>query len=175
VRRKNFIRADEFPWDVGTQSAQDVPVVYDSGDYLAGLDRALELSNYSTWRKAQAAERARGDSGRWLGIGLGAYTMLTGLGPHESTLLRVDPSGKVALVTGSSPHGQGTATALAQIVGDVLGIAPDRISVAHGRYRHHSLRSGHLCQSQRRDGWQLGVRRGPAGARQSDGARSAQA
>jgi carbon-monoxide dehydrogenase large subunit len=58
--------------------------------------------------------------------------MLTGLGPHESSLLRVDPSGKVALVTGSSPHGQGTATALAQIVADQLGIPPSDVSVSHG-------------------------------------------
>ena len=58
--------------------------------------------------------------------------MLTGLGPHESSLLRVDPSGKVALVTGASPHGQGTATALAQIVADELGISPGDVSVAHG-------------------------------------------
>ena len=59
VRRKNFIRPDEFPWDVGTESAQDVPVVYDSGDYDGGLDRALELSEYARWRDKQAAERAR--------------------------------------------------------------------------------------------------------------------
>jgi carbon-monoxide dehydrogenase large subunit len=132
VRRKNFIQRDEFPWDVGTESAQNVPVVYDSGDYVGGLDRALELSEYSHWRHIQAVERARGDQGRLLGIGLAAYVMLTGLGPHESTLLRVDPSGKVALVTGASPHGQGTATALAQVVADELGIAPDVVSVAHG-------------------------------------------
>jgi carbon-monoxide dehydrogenase large subunit len=67
-----------------------------------------------------------------LGIGLAAYVMLTGLGPHESSLVRVDPSGRVALVTGASPHGQGTATALAQIVADELGIAPKHVSVAHG-------------------------------------------
>src|SRR5712691_5485657 len=120
VRRKNFIGLDEFPWDVGTESAQDVRVVYDSGDYGGGLDRALELSEYAHWRHIQAVERARGDQGRLLGIGLAAYVMLTGLGPHESSMLRVDPSGKVALVTGASPHGQGTATALAQIVADEL-------------------------------------------------------
>src|SRR6185503_9693951 len=101
VRRKNFIRADEFPWSVGTESAQ-VPVVYDSGDYVGGLDRALELAEYARWRREQAS--ARGD-GRLLGIGLAAYVMLTGLGPHEGSVLRVDPSGQVTLVTGSSPHG----------------------------------------------------------------------
>jgi aerobic carbon-monoxide dehydrogenase large subunit len=131
VRRKNFIRADDFPWEVGTESAQ-TPVIYDSGDYAAGLDRALVLADYEGWRQRQLTERGRGDQGRWLGIGLAAYVMLTGLGPHESSLLRVDPSGKVALVTGASPHGQGTATALAQVVADELGISPNQISVSHG-------------------------------------------
>jgi carbon-monoxide dehydrogenase large subunit len=132
VRRKNFIRSDEFPWDVGTESAQDIRVVYDSGDYVGGLDRALELSGYADWRRQQTAERGRGAHGRLLGIGLAAYVMLTGLGPHESSMVRVDPSGKVALVTGASPHGQGTATALAQIVADTLGVAPTDVSVSHG-------------------------------------------
>jgi carbon-monoxide dehydrogenase large subunit len=131
VRRRNFIRADEFPWDTGTESAQ-VRVVYDSGDYAAGLECAVELSGYDHWRAKQALERTRGAGGRLLGIGLAAYVMLTGLGPHESSALRVDPSGEVALVTGASPHGQGTATALAQIVADELGIAPSVVTVAHG-------------------------------------------
>jgi carbon-monoxide dehydrogenase large subunit len=131
VRRKNFIGADEFPYDVGTESAQ-VPVIYDSGDYAGGLDRALELSDYARWRAEQAAERANGDQGRLLGIGLAAFVMLTGLGPHEGSVLRIDRSGQVALVTGASPHGQGTATALAQIVADQLGVAPSAVSVSHG-------------------------------------------
>jgi carbon-monoxide dehydrogenase large subunit len=126
VRRKNFIQPDEFPWDVGTQSAQ-TPVIYDSGDYAAGLDRALELSHYAKWRRRQADEPER-----WLGIGIAAYVMLTGLGPHESSLLRVDPSGRLMLVTGASPHGQGTATALAQVVAEQLAISPADVSVTHG-------------------------------------------
>ena len=131
VRRKNFIRPDEFPWDVGTESAQ-TPVVYDSGDYTTGLERALELSRYQHWRKRQAQERALGDRGRQIGIGLAAYVMLTGLGPHESGLLRVDPSGKLSMVTGASPHGQGTATALAQIIAQQFGVAPGDVNVIHG-------------------------------------------
>jgi aerobic carbon-monoxide dehydrogenase large subunit len=131
VRRKNFIRPDEFPWEVGTQSAQ-TPVVYDSGAYADGLDRALELAQYTMWRERQAEERARGEQGKLFGVGLAAYVMLTGLGPHESSLLRVDPSGKVALVTGSSPHGQGTATVLAQIVSDDLGVPLIDVDVSHG-------------------------------------------
>src|SRR5438552_3538020 len=115
LRRRNFIGRDEFPWEVGTASAQ-VPVTYDSGDYQGALDTALMLSRYDERRAAQAVERAKGARGRLLGIGVAAYVLLTGLGPHEGAVLRVDPGGGVLLVTGASPHGQGTATMLAQVV-----------------------------------------------------------
>lgn len=131
VRRKNFIRPDEFPWDTGLESAQ-VPVVYDSGSYEAGLDRALGLAGYAEWRERQAAERARGDSGRLIGLGIACYVMLTGLGPHEGGSLRIDATGRPLLVTGASPHGQGTATVLAQIVADELGVTPRQVTVQHG-------------------------------------------
>ena len=132
VRRKNFIQPDEFPWEVGTESAQ-TPVVYDSGDYAAGLDRALDLADYAGWRTRQAAERDRPNGpGRLIGIGVAAYVMLTGLGPYESSLLRVDPTGKLTLITGSSPHGQGTATVLAQLVADELRVRPEDVRVIHG-------------------------------------------
>src|SRR2546426_23648 len=79
-----------------------------------------------------AAERAKGGRGRLLGIGIAAYVLLTGLGPHEGAVLRIDPTGQVLLVTGASPHGQGTATALAQIVADQLGLEPRDVVVRHG-------------------------------------------
>ena len=131
VRRKNFIRRDEFPWELGISSAQ-VPVVYDSGDYEAALDAALGLARYPERRAEQAAERARGEKGRLLGIGVAAYVLLTGLGPHEGAVLRVDQTGQALLITGASPHGQGTATALAQVVADELGLEPSDIVVRHG-------------------------------------------
>ena len=88
VRRKNFIRPDDFPWDVGTIRADARDLRH--GEYAAGLDRALELGDYQA-RREQASERAKPD-GRWLGIGLAAYVMLSGLGPHEGSVLRVDPT-----------------------------------------------------------------------------------
>ena len=131
LRRKNFIRRDEFPWEVGTASAQ-VPVVYDSGDYEGALDAALTLARYKERRAEQAAERERGERGRLLGIGVAAYVLLTGLGPHEGAVLRVDTTGGALLITGASPHGQGTATALAQVVADELGLEPKDVVVRHG-------------------------------------------
>jgi carbon-monoxide dehydrogenase large subunit len=106
-----------------------VPITYDSGQYEAGLDRALELADYAGWRKQQAAARAEG---RYLGIGLASYVLLGGLGPYESAEVRVDPSGEVVVTTGAHAHGQGTDTALAQIVADELQTTPDRVSVQHG-------------------------------------------
>jgi carbon-monoxide dehydrogenase large subunit len=131
LRRRNFIRRDELPWDTGMSSAQ-VPIAYDTGDYEGALDTALALARYDERRREQAAERAKGASGRLLGIGVAAYVTLTGLGPYESAMLRIDATGRALLVTGASPHGQGTATALAQIVADELGIRPDDVQVRHG-------------------------------------------
>jgi len=131
LRRRNFVGRDEFPWEVGTASAQ-VPVTYDSGDYEGALDAALELARYEERRAAQAVERGKGEGGRLLGIGIAAYVLLTGLGPHEGAVLRVDPGEGVLLVTGASPHGQGTATMLAQVVADELGVQPHEVVVRHG-------------------------------------------
>jgi carbon-monoxide dehydrogenase large subunit len=131
VRRRNLIRREEFPWDTGTGSAQ-VPLVYDSGDYERTLDTALTLARYRERRAEQAAERANVRHGRLLGLGLASYVLLTGLGPYEGAVLRVDATGRALLVTGASPHGQGAATALAQIVADELGLRPDDVAVQHG-------------------------------------------
>src|SRR5262245_35434592 len=131
VRRRNLIHRDEFPWDTGMGSAQ-VPLVYDSGDYEGALQSALTLVDYEARRQEQAGERARGERGRLLGIGVASYVLLTGLGPHEGVVLRVDATGNVLLITGASPHGQGTATVLAQIVADELGLRPEAVAVQHG-------------------------------------------
>src|ERR1043166_1299388 len=131
LRRRNFIRRDEFPWDGGAASTQ-VPVTYDSGDYENTLDAALTLARYEERRAEQASERAKGKSGKLIGIGIASYVLLTGLGPHEGAVLRVNSDGGVLLITGASPHGQGTATMLAQVVADELGVKPGDVVVRHG-------------------------------------------
>ncbi len=78
--------------------------------------------------RAERQAQARAE-GRWVGVGLASYVLLGGLGPFESAEVRVDPSGELVVVTGCSPHGQGTATALAQIVGDELGIPASDVKV----------------------------------------------
>jgi CO/xanthine dehydrogenase Mo-binding subunit len=128
IRRRSFIQPEEFPWQTGLGSAQ-VPIVYDSGQYEAGLNRALELADYAGWRAKQQAAHTEG---RYLGIGVSSFVLLGGLGPYESAEVRVDPSGDVVIVTGAHAHGQGTDTALAQIAADELATRPELVTVAHG-------------------------------------------
>lgn len=131
VRRANFIGKDAFPHETGTALA------YDSGDYTAALDRALNMADYDALREKQADLRARG---RYLGIGFSTYVEICGMGPSaampaggwESSTVRVDPTGKVTVLTGVSPHGQGQETTFAQLVADGLGVDLDDIRIIHG-------------------------------------------
>jgi carbon-monoxide dehydrogenase large subunit len=129
IRRRNFI--DAFPWK--TPSG----LTYDSGRYAHTLDRALALVDYAGVRAEQARLRR---AGRYLGIGISAFVETASTGPsrtgvlaaHEYGAVRVEPSGHLTVLTGTSPHGQGTATTLAQIVADELGVTPEDITVVHG-------------------------------------------
>jgi carbon-monoxide dehydrogenase large subunit len=104
-------------------------MTYDSGDYPACMAKALAAAKLEEFRARQAALRARG---RYLGIGFANYVEGTGRGPFESALVRVLPSGKVALYTGATDQGQGVATTLAQVCAAALGVAPAEISVVAG-------------------------------------------
>jgi len=137
IRRRNFIAPDKFPF---TTSAG---LLYDSGDYAAALDRALELLDYDGVRGEQAARRARGDT-KHLGVGISTYVEMCGLAPSrllgqlafgaggwEHATVRVLPTGMVEVVTGTSPHGQGHETSWSMIVADRLGLPQDHIEVLH--------------------------------------------
>ncbi|ACZ38834.1 xanthine dehydrogenase family protein molybdopterin-binding subunit [Sphaerobacter thermophilus] len=136
IRRKNFIAKEEFPYTVATT------LEYDSGDYEAALNRALEIVGYEQFRKEQEAARQQG---RLLGIGFSTYVEVCGLAPSqaagamgfqgglwESATVRVHPSGKVSVFTGSNPHGQGEETTFAQLVAEELGVPLDDIEIVHG-------------------------------------------
>src|SRR5256712_8956943 len=123
IRRRNFIPSDAFPY----RTAFGTP--YDSGNYARALDRALELADYGALRRQQAEKRQRGDI---MGIGVATYVESTnGLGGERGGG-RVERTGKVTAITGSSPHGQGHETTFAQIVADHLGIAYEDVIVRHG-------------------------------------------
>jgi aerobic carbon-monoxide dehydrogenase large subunit len=106
---------------------------YDSGNYEAALDRALEVANYDTLREEQAAARK---AGRLMGIGVATYVEMAGFGPDgdlfESATVRASADGAITVITGTSPHGQGHETAWAQLVSAELGVPIDSIVVKHG-------------------------------------------
>jgi aerobic carbon-monoxide dehydrogenase large subunit len=141
VRRRNWIAHEEFPFNTVAGLS------YDSGNYEAATDRATELFGYADLRAEQEKRRASGDPVQ-LGIGISTYTEACGIAPSralgaarygaggwEAAAVRVLPTGKVEVVTGSSPHGQGHETAWSQIVADQLGVAFDDVEVLHGDTR----------------------------------------
>ena len=129
LRRRNMLTPADMPSDRGTEIVLAGKVVYDSGDYGESLARALELAGWS--KRDELAEDAR-RRGKLLGIGIACLVEETAIGPYETGDVRVDGAGKVTAFTGASPHGQGTATAIAQLVADELEIDIDRIVVRHG-------------------------------------------
>jgi len=129
IRRRNLIAAEQMPYRVGLTFRDGKPVVYDSGDYPATLEKALALSRYRDFPRRQREAR---EDGRHIGIGIGSYVEGTGLGPFEGVTLRVQENGKVLVKSGAAPHGQGHQTMFQQIVADELGVPIDDIVVVLG-------------------------------------------
>ena len=130
IRRRNMVRPDEMPYAAGLLYRDGEPIVYDSGDYPAALDRALDaVGGLAAFRTRQAEARRHG---RYLGLGLGAYVEGTGVGPFEGATVRLDPSGKIYVASGAAPQGQGMETIFAQIAADAWGVAPDDVVFALG-------------------------------------------
>ncbi|HEY3130182.1 MAG TPA: xanthine dehydrogenase family protein molybdopterin-binding subunit [Acidobacteriota bacterium] len=131
VRRVNFPAKKDFPFATATG------LTYDSGNYDAPLKKALKLAEYKKWRREQQKARKKG---RYIGIGLSTYVEICAMGPSpampaggwESATVRIEPTGKVTVLTGASPHGQGQETSFAQIAADMLGVTIEDIRVLHG-------------------------------------------
>ena len=141
LRRKNWIQRDEFPFTTVAG------LEYDSGDYEKATARATELLGYDDLRREQQSRRERNHPVQ-IGIGISTYTEMCGLAPSrwlgregyiaggwEAATVRVLPLGKVEVVTGTSPHGQGHETTFAQIAADALGVPFDDVVVVHGDTR----------------------------------------
>jgi carbon-monoxide dehydrogenase large subunit len=124
VRRANLIPRDAFPYTTS------VGTTYDSGDYTASLDRALDLAGYEELRKEQAERRARGDRSL-LGIGVATYVEITSFSSKEFARVDVDEGGDVTVYVGTSSHGQGHETAFAQLAAGTLGVSLERVRVIH--------------------------------------------
>jgi carbon-monoxide dehydrogenase large subunit len=131
VRRKNLL--PEFTEPHQTKFG----ALYDTGNYVAALEKALDAAGYQELRTEQAKRRASGDV-RQLGIGLASYVEITGMGdgpaspPTENATVEVHPDGTATILTGTSPHGQGHATAWAMLASDKLGIPVEKITLKWG-------------------------------------------
>jgi carbon-monoxide dehydrogenase large subunit len=137
LRRRNFIAPDQFP------HTTVAGMTYDSGNYEDNLNKALEQFGYERWRQEQ--EKAR-QQGRYLGVGLACYIEACGIAPSkivgkvwgggaglwESGAIRVHPTSKVTVLTGSHTHGQGHETTFAQLVSDILQVPMEDIEIVHG-------------------------------------------
>ncbi|TFV91777.1 xanthine dehydrogenase family protein molybdopterin-binding subunit [Blastococcus sp. CT_GayMR20] len=138
LRRKNWIKAEEFPYTTAAG------LEYDSGDYEQATQQALQLLGYDELREEQRRRRESNDPVQ-LGIGISTFTEMCGLAPSrvlgslsygaggwENASIRMLPTGKVEVVTGSTPHGQGHETAWSQLVADSLGVPFEDVEVLHG-------------------------------------------
>lgn len=136
VRRRNFIPADSFPYQIDIPASDGNPLTYDGGDYRAGLEAALTaggVEGFETRRSESAS------AGLLRGYGIASYVEDTGLGPYDGARVEILPTGEVVLETGISSQGQGHATVFAQICADRLGVNPEQVRVISGdtdRYSH---------------------------------------
>ncbi|HEY8862727.1 MAG TPA: molybdopterin cofactor-binding domain-containing protein [Candidatus Dormibacteraeota bacterium] len=136
LRRKNFIRKEEFPY------TQNFGLSIDSGDYERAMDKALQIVGYDDLRKKQKELRKQG---KLMGIGLSTWIELCGLGPgavtgpatggvvlSESAQVKIHPAGGISIYVGTHNHGQGNDTTHAQIAADALGVPIESIDIRHG-------------------------------------------
>ncbi|HLI07916.1 MAG TPA: xanthine dehydrogenase family protein molybdopterin-binding subunit [Ktedonobacteraceae bacterium] len=127
VRRRNFIPPEAFPFTTVTG------LRYDSGNYEAALDRALELADYEGWQEEQRRRRVAGDS-RLLGIGLSTFNEISGdgggmPGPKEAATVRIRRDGTVLVQSGVSTNGQGHFTLFTQIAANTFNLPVEKIEV----------------------------------------------
>jgi aerobic carbon-monoxide dehydrogenase large subunit len=131
VRLKNMPEPTEFPFQTATG------LQYDSGNYQAALDKARQLADWPGLLNERDAARK---AGRFFGIGLSTYVEICALGPSKNMpaggwewgCVRIEISGKVTVITGATPHGQGQETSFAQIAADRLGLPIEDVVVLRG-------------------------------------------
>lgn len=146
VRRKDMVRPEQMPFD------NRLGWVYDSGNYPAALDKALAMIDYARLAERKAAVRQRG---KRLGLGIGCFVAISGVGPSprmslegmlggtwESAAIRVHPTGEITLIIGSKPHGQRHETTFAQVAAEELQVDISKIEVLHSDTRRAPFGQG---------------------------------
>ncbi len=139
VRERNFIQPEEMPYDHGLTFQDGRPLIYDSGDYPATLDKIKKLVGWDEFDSYREQARAEG---RRVGIGIAGYVEGTGVGPYEGAWVKVETDGSVVVATGLTTQGQGHQTAFAQVAADTLGVPPDRVTVVTGDTRRFGYAVG---------------------------------
>ncbi len=130
MRRRNFLPADAFPVHQKIIGQDFVPTIYDSGNYLPALEKAVSMIGYEQFVKEEQP-RLRAE-GKFVGIGVASFIESTGVGPYEGARITVEASGKVNVATGVGTQGQGHFTSFAQIVADHLGVDVRDVHVVTG-------------------------------------------
>jgi carbon-monoxide dehydrogenase large subunit len=130
VRRRNMIQPKEMPYAVGLPYRDGEPIVYDSGDFPGGLDKVLQaIGGLPAFRDRQReAQRL----GRYLGLGVASYVEGTGVGPFESAIVRIEPSGSIFVTSGACSQGQGMETIFAQVAADIWSVDPRDVVISLG-------------------------------------------
>jgi carbon-monoxide dehydrogenase large subunit len=129
LRWRNLIQPEQMPYDAGFIYRDGSPLRYDSGDYPACQNAALERANYASFAARKAEARRQG---RFIGIGMASFVEGTGMGPFEGATVRVQANGRVVVITGASPQGQGHKTTFAQICAEQLNVPLETIDVITG-------------------------------------------
>lgn len=129
IRRRNFLKPDDFPHDHEILYQDFAPVVYDSGNYEPALDKALEMIDYVGFKDRQKTYRAEG---RDVGLGVVSYVEGTGIGPYEGARVSVQTDGRICLATGVGTQGQGHFTSFAQLAAGPLGVDASDVDVITG-------------------------------------------
>ena len=129
LRRRNYLGAADLPYELQIPYRDGNPLVYDSGDFKAGLEAALRAVGYDALRAEQARLRERGIH---RGIGISSYVEGTAIGPYEGATVRLDASGHAVVATGACCQGQGHETSFAQIAADALGIPLESVTIVGG-------------------------------------------
>jgi len=129
LRRRNFLSAADLPYELRIPYRDGNPLVYDSGDFKAGLEAALRAVGYDALRAEQTRLRERGIH---RGIGISSYVEGTAIGPYEGATVRLDASGHAVVATGACCQGQGHETSFAQIAADALGVPLEAVTIVGG-------------------------------------------
>src|ERR1700730_15000822 len=125
--RGGMMRAREVPYSVGIPYGDGEPIVYDSGDYPAALQKALDaVGGVEAFRRRQSEARK---AARQPELGIGCYIKGTGVEPFESACVRIDPSGKIYVSSGACPQGQGMETIFAQVAADLWKVPPEDVVI----------------------------------------------